>query len=1038
MDRLSIECPQCGKCLKVRKKYAGKKARCPACDSSFTVRERETDDSPSPEPAPDKAADPTEETTSEIPAPARSWVKRLILAGSITVLLVLAGITGYAVYRSATTGQARESASRLVRSGREAISEDRYGLAERLLQHAVRKLEMEDLVGDASYSEATAMLAHLQKGEVVYKGRWMSPEEKQMRSQGYVKHEGRWVTPEAKAKLSQGYIQHDGEWVSPDEKGKLDEGLVKFKGRWMTPEKKEKLVQGLVQVGDMWIPQEARSRLSKAVFIPIKGPVGVDTVEVVKLGLEAAAEEGAGTVVLELDTPGGSVSAAREIASLIDQKVGPKQTVVRAVAYLSGGDFGGAWSAGAFLAFSCDSIYARTGTAMGAAQQVVKLGGTSVPVKYFAGGAKMDSAWIGTFRAQAEKNGHPPAVAEAMAREECKLWALAKADEGTKFALEYSDDSELTGAGFANVDGGDSGFILSESFGGAESRDLIKKQGQILSLTAGQIDEFGIGKVVPEGKKLNDVLDVEQTALSDTSFGPKLDRITREWARVRKELNTKLKDFFRHMKALDTNLRSAVAEGSPRRFSHRLKRSSHHLNQAAALAQDLVWLGVDYPDLGLDVEAMARAHFLLRRLQRQVLRPGGGRSLPTAVRLDEYVAGAKELAFGKGGKLLASVDRRGTISFWDVDSELRLASYPGSASGSTSVAVDPEGKLFACANGNEVVLREIRTGRVAQKFEGHRSFFRAVEISPSGDLLAGGNLGGTVTLWPLGGSGDVRTINAHESGLSTIAFSRDGTRLATGSREGAVKVWSAKTGELLQNLEGHSRPVTAVSFRPGDDVLASASTRGKIILWDTIRGDVMQKITDLDEAVLTLEFSPNGKYLASGGRDRRVRLWDANSGRVVQLLATCNSAVECVTFSRSGEHLAGSATNGRIRVWDAEESEESRASETSGNADQKDATEARTRFARSENVVREKLRETSVVIDLSDTPLRDAIKWLQQISSVDLKFDPAGVPDGITVSVQGEVTIQKALDSITTDRRVDWKIEGDSVLIGAAAKLKAQ
>ena len=1029
MGKFSTECPGCGKRLRVAEEHARKKVKCPECGVTFRVASKENTSAPKAPPVPRESSDPTEETTSAVPPPSGSWRTPALVVLSVLIACAVAGAVGYFVYRSAGVGQAKESAARLVKSGRNAIDRGGYDEAERLLREAVQKLERNELFSASTYTEATTLLTHLKKDEVMYEGRWVSTEEREMRSRGYVKHEGRWVTPEAKAKLSQGYIEYKGQWISPDEKRKLDQGLVKYEDRWVTPEEKQKLARGMVRFGDKWVTKEAKRRLQKAMFVPIKGPIGVDTVKVVKLGLEAAADVGAGTLVLELDTPGGSVAAAREIGSLLDEKVGPAENVVQAIAYLPGGDFGGAWSAGAFLAFSCDRIYARPGTAMGAAQQVVQLGGSSVPVKYFAGGAKMDSAWIGSFRAQAEKNGHPPAVAEAMAREDCELWVTAVEGDRSEFDLRYSKGSESRGGGLFGGTGGFTSADTGSSSAGGAGTDLIKKQGQILSLTAGQIGEFGIGKIVPEGQNLQEMLDVEKISLSQTSVGPELDRITREWQRIREALKTKLAGFVRHIQALDANLQSAVLEGTYRRFSHRMKRSSHHLNRATALSQDLLWLGVEHPDLGLNIDALARTHFLLRRLQSDLGGAGRASSLPIAVRLDEYVAGATELDFSGDGQLLASVDRRGSISFWHVDSKYRLATYRGSASGSTSVAVDPDGELFAYTNGSKIVLSEVRTGRETQTFRGHRSFFTTVEISPNGELLAGGNLGGSVTLWPLGGSGDVRTIDAHESGLAAVAFSRNGSRLATGARDGAVKVWNTKTGELLHTLKGHSRPITAVSFRPGDEMLASASTKGTIILWDTGSGSPLRKITELGEAVLTLEFSPDGKFLASGGRDKRVRLWNPDTGKVAQLLATCNSAVRCVTFTGSGEHLAGSSTSGRIRVWNAEKSEETE------EAEKTIVSLSPARLTKTEKQVQEKIRDTEVVIDLTDTSLREAVTWLKQICPVELQYDSLGVPGGITVSVQGSVTIEEALDAITEDERVDWKIEGEKIVIGSASKL---
>ncbi len=79
-------------------------------------------------------------------------------------------------------------------------------------------------------------------GFVLYKGQWLTPEERaakiqaeeaaEMTARGLVHYQERWVTPADKQMLEQGLIQVDGKWISfGDSQRKL--GLEEFEGAWI-------------------------------------------------------------------------------------------------------------------------------------------------------------------------------------------------------------------------------------------------------------------------------------------------------------------------------------------------------------------------------------------------------------------------------------------------------------------------------------------------------------------------------------------------------------------------------------------------------------------------------------------------------------------------------------------------------------------------------------------------------------------------------------------------------------------------------------
>ena len=131
----------------------------------------------------------------------------------------------------------------------------------------------------------------------------------------------------------------------------------------------------------------------------------VPVVDVVEKGLHAflqrsfseAEEAGAEAIILDINTPGGLVDAAQDIAKLFDN------TNLKVIAYVNNR----ALSAGAFLALYADEIYMSPSGTIGAAQ-VIKSDGN-------AADDKADSAWIAAMTSAAESSNRNRDVKYAIA-----------------------------------------------------------------------------------------------------------------------------------------------------------------------------------------------------------------------------------------------------------------------------------------------------------------------------------------------------------------------------------------------------------------------------------------------------------------------------------------------------------------------------------------------------------------------------------------------------------------------------------------------
>src|SRR5262249_23481004 len=106
---------------------------------------------------------------------------------------------------------------------------------------------------------------------------------------------------------------------------------------------------------------------------------------------------------------------------------------------------------------------------------------------------------------------------------------------------------------------------------------------------------------------------------------------------------------------------------------------------------------------------------------------------------------------------------------------------------------------------------------------GHSKGVSALTISPDGRYLASGAEGGEVKLWDLETGREVRCFTGLRNGVMSVAFSPDGQLLAAGCLGVRVVVWKAATGEVVRQLFYDDISYNSVAFSPRGQWLALGS-----------------------------------------------------------------------------------------------------------------------------------------------------------------------------------------------------------------------
>lgn len=196
-----------------------------------------------------------------------------------------------------------------------------------------------------------------------------------------------------------------------------------------------------IDLDDYNVEFNTNGRKPKIVVIPIHNAIDLECeTRAFEKSILAAVNQGAFCIVIDLDTPGGRVDLAERISSSITAA----QKLCPIYAFISGTKNGGAYSAGALIALSCQKIFMSDGAVIGAAALVVQSEGKKTGVKEAYGetvGAKYESAFAAHFASTAESNNKSPLLARAMVDKDTEVVEVA---EGSRSL--FIDPSQKTAA----------------------------------------------------------------------------------------------------------------------------------------------------------------------------------------------------------------------------------------------------------------------------------------------------------------------------------------------------------------------------------------------------------------------------------------------------------------------------------------------------------------------------------------------------------------------------------------------------------------
>ena len=285
----------------------------------------------------------------------------------------------------------------------------------------------------------------------------------------------------------------------------------------------------------------------------------------------------------------------------------------------------------------------------------------------------------------------------------------------------------------------------------------------------------------------------------------------------------------------------------------------------------------------------------------------------------------EDVVFSPDGSTLVAASTTMGLKLWDVESRSPVDSLGGIRS---CVAFSPDGSLRATGEGSGMaVVHDLEADR-STILHGHNDFITAVAFSADGALLAVGARDGTLkvwdvgTLWDLGPTPAVASMEGHTKALGYLSFTADGTLLASlEQRGGPVRLWDVATGapSATAGLPEGQR-FSAVALAPDTTILALTShDDGRVRLWDVVSGvpaTIVSGARCREAADLT--FSPDGQILAcASSADNTIQMWDLFTEEEIASLGA--GLVHSVAFSPDGRLLAAGVDDGTVTLWDVTE-----------------------------------------------------------------------------------------------------------------------
>lgn len=221
----------------------------------------------------------------------------------------------------------------------------------------------------------------------------------------------------------------------------------------------------------------------------------------------------------------------------------------------------------------------------------------------------------------------------------------------------------------------------------------------------------------------------------------------------------------------------------------------------------------------------------------------------------------------------------------------------------------------------EATLFDVETGKVLQRYQGHRDTLYDATMSPNGNLIATAGYDRSIILWDRKSGKQIRTLKGHNGAIYDLAFHPDGSVLASAGADDTVKIWQVSTGMRLDTLGQPLKEQYVVAFSPNGKFILAGGADNRIRVWRLI-SKTKQRINPIrysrfahEGPVIQLRFNSNGSRLISVGEDRTVKLWETRRFTQIHLFERQPDVTPAISIAPNDKQLAVGRMNGSLKGY---------------------------------------------------------------------------------------------------------------------------
>lgn len=192
------------------------------------------------------------------------------------------------------------------------------------------------------------------------------------------------------------------------------------------------------------------------------------------------------------------------------------------------------------------------------------------------------------------------------------------------------------------------------------------------------------------------------------------------------------------------------------------------------------------------------------------------------------------LRFSRNGRLLLAGGglggKSGKVALWDIQTGERVATLGNEFDQVLGADLSPDQRFVALGGPAKVVkIYSTKDGKLVHSMKKHTDWVTAVAYSPDGNLLATGDRNGAIHLWEGDTGKEYSTVPGHKVMVTSLAFMPG--LLASASEDGSVKLWDVKESKEIRSWTAHPGGAAWVDFTPDGRLVSCGRDKlGKV--WD--------------------------------------------------------------------------------------------------------------------------------------------------------------------------------------------------------------